>query len=134
MKLPETIEDFKKMVWAKSKDHLDQYPLWFQKEFIEYWIRVPDCANKCNYFLLSKKAREKWSTLGRMATCKRIFYRDDPRFNTSLKTIARTLKLQQPPGPNEYIPMKPDYDKYRENNPQPETRGNITRLMKHNQK
>lgn len=83
--LPETDQEFKNMVWSKSKDHLDQYPLWFQQEFVQYWLTVPDCSTKNRYFLLPLKDRKRWSTLGRMATVKRLIYSKDPRWNSKPK-------------------------------------------------
>lgn len=78
--LPETVEEFKELVWSKSKNHLDEYPKWFQKEFMDYWLTVPDTGTKCRYFLLPKKDRQKWSTLGRMSTVKRTIFRNDLRW------------------------------------------------------
>lgn len=84
MKLPETEQEFKEMIWSKSKDAKDKFPIWFQKEFVDYWLEVPDCATKARYFLLPKKDRERWSTLGRMATAKRTIYKGDPRWKSTV--------------------------------------------------
>ena len=85
--LPKTNQDFKDMIWKNSKKHLDKYPLWFQKEFVQYWLQVPDCSDKNRYFMLSKSDRKKWSTLGRMATVKRTIYARDKRWQTDVKQV-----------------------------------------------
>lgn len=129
--LPETVEEFKRLVWSNSKDHLDKYPKWFQKEFMEYWLTVPDTGNKCRYFLLPKKDRQKWSTLGRMATAKRMFYRNDPRFKEEKKEV---YKPPQDPfayyGGRDYQPTI-DYEKAKERlKNEPQQRGHLSRLIK----
>jgi hypothetical protein len=90
--LPETDQDFKNFVWSKSKNHLDKYPLWFQKAFVDYWLTVPDCETKNRYFLLSKADRKKWSTLGRMATVKRTIYSKDPRWIKKIEVYTPPKK------------------------------------------
>lgn len=106
--IPETVEEFKELVWSKSKDHLDEYPKWFQKEFMEFWLTVPDTGTKCRYFLLSKKDRQKWSTLGRMATAKRMFYRNDPRFKEENKEVYKPRKPESNIYPGSFFNRKPN--------------------------
>jgi len=80
-----TDQEFKEMVWSKSKDHLIEYPKWFQVEFVEYWLTIPDNSKKTRFNLLPKKRRDQWSTLGTMAQCKRSIYRTDPRWAQEAK-------------------------------------------------
>ena len=127
-KLPESEAEFKRMVWSKSKDHQAEYPLWFQKEFIDYWTTVPDLKTKCRYLLLTKKEKEKWSTLGRMANAKRMLYRNDPRFKE--KPIEYTKPKQALGYESDYVPPVPDYAKHAERVKGEVHRGSIGELIR----
>lgn len=73
--------------WVANNDpNHEKWPRWFLNEFCKYWNTTPDHGKKTMYWMLSKKQREKWSTGGRLATCKRILYKNDPRWKTTQKS------------------------------------------------
>lgn len=125
-KLPETDQEFKEMFWAKSKDHTDKYPIWLQKEVINWWLTVPDCATKNRYFLLSKKDRQKWSTLGRLAYAKRTIHAKDPRWANEKVEMKYKPPKQNNTG---YQPPLPNYDLFKQRSKE-STTGSLGEILK----
>jgi hypothetical protein len=128
---------FIKMVQNFVEANPGKYPSWFLNAVVSrdpdkggYWNTVPDNGNKTQYFMLSKRDREKWSTGGRLSYQKRVIFKNDPRWKSTETQIEYTKPKQALGYESDYVPPIPDYAKHAERVKGEVRKGSIGELIR----